>query len=62
MQFTKDYIKKHYKGDLKLLELICKKCGLVLYKDCYIIDCDGRDCACEFILTQEMYDNRDIDY
>lgn len=61
VQFTKDYMEQHYKGVLKLLELICKKCGLVLFKDCLVIDCDGRDSACEFVLTQEAYDERDQD-
>lgn len=58
-QFSKDYMKKHYKGVVGLLELICQKCGLVLYKDCLVVDCDGRDSACEFVLTQEVYDERD---
>lgn len=58
-QFTKNYMNKHYKGVVDLLELICRKCGLVLYKDCLIIDCDGRDSACEFVLTQEVYNERD---
>lgn len=59
LQFTKDYMEKHYNGVVKLLELICKKCGLVLYKDCLVVDCDGRDSACEFVLTQEVYNERD---
>lgn len=58
-QFTRDYMKKHYNGVVGLLELICEKCGLVLFKDCLVIDCDGRDGACEFVLTKETYDERD---
>ena len=57
-QFSKSYIEKHYNGIVKLLDLICRKCGLVLFKDCQIIDCDGRDEACEFVLTQDTYDYR----
>lgn len=60
-QFTKDYMEKCYVEVLKLLELICRKCGLVLYRECAVIDCDGRDEACEFVLTQEMLGNRDTD-
>ena len=60
-QFTKDYMEKHYTEVVKLLELICRKCGLVLYRECAVIDCDGRDSACEFVLTQEAYDDRDLD-
>lgn len=59
VQFTKDYMKKHYNGTYKLLELICEKCGLVLYSDCQVIDSDGRDEACEFVLTRDSYENRD---
>ena len=58
VQFTKDYMEQHYIGVIKLLELICQKCGLVLFKDCLVIDCDGRDSACEFVLTQKDYDER----
>lgn len=59
LQFTKDYMEKHYKGVLNLLELICQKCNLVLCKDCLVIDCDGRDSACEFVLTKEVYEEQD---
>ena len=59
IQFTKDYMKKHYEGTYKLLELICKKCGLVLYKDCQVIDCDGRDDACVFVITRASYEKRE---
>lgn len=59
--FTRTYMKEHYESALNLLELLCKKCGLILYRDCGVIDCDGRDAACEFVITQEVYDNRRID-
>ena len=55
-QFTKDYMMQHYNGVVELLELICKQCGLVLFKECQVIDCDGLSVACEFVLTQEMYE------
>lgn len=57
--FTRTYIQKCYDGVMALLELICRKCGLVLYKECQVIDSDGRDGACEFVLTQQTYDERD---
>ena len=59
--FTKTYMQKCYDGVMALLELICQKCGLVLYKECQVIDSDGRDGACEFVLTQQTYDERDRD-
>lgn len=49
--FTKSYMQKCYDGTIKFLELLCKKCGYVLCLDCEVIDCDGRDDTCEFILT-----------
>ena len=61
VQFTKDYMEQHYNGVIKLLELICNKCGLALFKDCQVIDCDGRDCACECVVTQQIYDERNRD-
>jgi hypothetical protein len=61
VQFTKNYMEQHYNGVLNLLVLICKKCGLVIFKDCLVIDCDGRDSACEFVITQQAYDERDRD-
>lgn len=57
VQFTKNYIQKHYNGVMELLELICQKCGLVLYKDCMVIDCDGRDSACEFVITKKAFED-----
>ena len=58
VMFTKNYMEQHYNGVLRLLELICRKCGLVLFKDCLLIDGDGRNSACEFVLTQQAYDER----
>ena len=57
--FTKTYMDKCYKATLSLLELICSTCGFVLYKDCKIIDCDGRDGLCEFIVSKETFDDGD---
>ena len=57
--FTKTYIQNCYDGVIALLEVICQKCGLVLYKNCQVIDCDGRDGACAFVLPQQVYDERD---
>lgn len=57
--FTKSYMDKCYKATISLLELICTKCGLVLYKDCQVIDCNGRDGLCEFIVSQETFDDGD---
>lgn len=55
--FTKTHMNKAYNATLNLLELICSKCGLVLYKDCQVIDCDGQDGLCEFIVSQQTFDN-----
>lgn len=54
--FTKSYMTMCYNGVLSLLNLICEKCGLVLNTRCEVIDCDGRDCLCEFIVSQKIYD------
>jgi len=59
--FTKTYMSNCYNQVLNFLELLCYKCGLVLCKECQIIDCDGRDAACEFVLTQEAYNDQDIE-
>ena len=50
--FTKSFMEKHYTGVWAVLHLICEKCGLVLNRDCEVIDCDGRDDLCEFILEK----------
>jgi len=54
--FTRSYMQKCYEGTLALLSKICDNCGLALYKDCQIIDCDGRDLLCEFIVEKAVYD------
>ena len=59
--FTKSYMQKHYDGILCLLKLICDKCGFVLNKDCEVLDSDGRDSACEFILSRDAYIEQDIE-
>lgn len=51
--FTQDYIKECYQEVLKLIKLICSKCGLYINKDVQIIDCDGRDGICEFIVDSD---------
>lgn len=51
--FTQDYIKECYQEVLKLIKLICSKCGLYINKDVQIIDCDGRDDICEFIVDSD---------
>ena len=55
MLFTKDYMENGYKSVMKVLDLICEKCGFAVYKDCQVIDCDGRDSLCEFIVNREDY-------
>ncbi len=54
--FTKSYMEKCFKGVMDFLNLLCKKCGLVIYEDCLVIDCDGRDDLCEFVINKELYD------
>ena len=50
-QFTKDYLEYHYNEVLKLLELICRKCGFELFVDCGVITNDGVDPDYEFVTT-----------
>ena len=59
--FTKEYMHKAYTETLKLLELLCQKCNLVLCKDCWVVDSDARDFACEFVITQDRYNERETD-
>lgn len=54
--FTKTYMDKCYKAAIDLLKYICDKCDLFLYKNCKVIDCDGRDSLCEFIVSKETFD------
>ena len=54
--FTKTFISKCYNGVLTLLNLLCEKCGLVIYKDCLVLDCDGRDSLCEFVIEKEIFE------
>ena len=51
--FTQDYIRESYIQVKKLIKLICSKCGLYVYEDVQIIDCDGRDDFCEFIVSND---------
>lgn len=57
--FTKNHMSCRFRGVLRLLDLICSACGFVIYKECSIIGCDGRDCAYEFVLTREEYETRE---
>ena len=54
--FTKTYMEKCFDGVVDFLNILCKKCGLVIYKDCRIIDCDGRDALCEYVVCKDVYD------
>lgn len=51
--FTQTYIKNCYLQILSLIELICSKCDLFINKDVLILDCDGRDVSCEFIVDKK---------
>jgi len=52
--FTQTYIKNCYFQILSLIELICSKCNLFINKDVLILDCDGRDVSCEFIVDKKL--------
>lgn len=56
--FTQSYINNCYLEVLKLIHLICSKCGLYINKDVQILDCDGRDDIFEFIVSHDPA-NRD---
>lgn len=58
--FTKTHMEKCYQSVIAFLEMLCEKCGLVLNKNCEIIDCDGRDLLCEYIVTKDAF--KDSDY
>ncbi len=55
--FTKTYMEKCYEGVVKFLDMLCEKCGLVLNKECEIIDCDGRDMLCEYIVSKDVFED-----
>lgn len=48
--FTQSYMQKCYDGVIDNIKLICSKCGFILNMDCDIIDSDGHDANCEFIM------------
>lgn len=54
--FTRTKMQESYKSVLTFLGILCQNCGLVLNTQCEIIDCDGRDELCEFVVTQEVFD------
>ena len=54
--FTKSYMEKCFNGVMDFLNLLCKECDLVIYDDCQVIDFDGRDALCEFVLNKATYD------
>ncbi len=56
--FTQDYVSEGYTQVKKLIKLICVNCGLYVYDDVKIIDYDGRDDICEFIVSSDP-SNRD---
>lgn len=51
--FSKSYIENGYKETISLISLVCSKCGLYINNDCNIIDCDGRDDFCEYIVDND---------
>jgi len=54
--FTKTFMEKSYKGVLDFIDMLCQKCGLMICKECEVLDCDGRDEKCEFIIKPTSYD------
>jgi len=50
--FTKMNMERSYRSVLELLELLCSKCRLTINEECEIIDSDGRDDLCEFIMDK----------
>jgi hypothetical protein len=54
--FTKTFMEKAYNGVLDFMEMLCQKCGLMMCKECEVLDCDGRDEKCEFIIKVTSYD------
>lgn len=56
--FTQDYVSEGYAQVKKLIKLICVNCGLYVYDDVQIIDYDGRDDICKFIVSSDP-SNRD---
>ena len=55
--FAKNYVYHCWKSVLQFLQYVCEQCGLVVNMECEIIDNDGRDMACEFIITKDVYND-----
>lgn len=54
--FTKTFMKKSYHAVMTVLKNLCQTCGLAIYTDCDVIDSDGKDCLCEFVVDRNYYD------
>ena len=54
--FTKSYMEKSLKGVMDFLNLLCEKCNLAICDSCEVIDCDGRDALCEFVVNKGVYE------
>ena len=54
--FTKTFMEKAYDGVLDFIEMLCQKCGLMMCKECEVLDCDGRDALCEFVVDKTLFD------
>ena len=50
--FSKHFMEDGYQETINFLSLLCDKCGLLLNKDCEIIDLDGKGSLCEFIVDK----------
>lgn len=55
--FSKSFIEECYHGTIKFLSLLCDECGLLLNKNCEIIDSDGTSSLCEFIIDKSQMDD-----
>ena len=51
--FTQDYVREGYTQVKNLIRRICELCGLYVNEDVQVIDCDGRDSICEFIVDSD---------
>lgn len=54
--FSKRFMENGYQETINFLSLLCDKCGLLLNKDCEIIDSDGKGSLCEFIVDKSLVD------
>ncbi len=51
--FTRQRLNNYFKEIMAFLKKLCKECGLSINENCLILDCDGINGDCEFIIKKK---------